>query len=561
MSTGAYLSDTPEILTSTHRQIFRARASHPDWNAPISLEVTDFTLSADEATAPRWGLSLTCAAPDAATRVLLDPRTGVRIELEAGYVRPDGIEDATLVADLTLRTYTYQAASDAIALSAASDESLVIDASPNVTGALTGTPLALIPTLIAGCISPTPVITTSGPTGTSVTVDPITDKWGTIDDLADRISADVYDNGLRAWVIAPRPTLAGTPALIITPGTNGTMIDALDVLDRAQWHNYVWVRYRWRSGATDNQVIATAYAQTGPYAITGPAGKRTLSDDRNVPTTQADANAAAVALLTRRLSKARSSSVDTIAAWWIRPGSTVTVAIPGATSKDYLVTRVEWTTGGRMRLDLRLPEIVPVIATTTPSGSSATTDPTPPTVKTYVSTWPCSSSATYNGDGTKRNDLSGEVSFGYYSSTHGNQTAVLMFGGANSTGSETGKTIAQALAGATVLKTELVATATHWYSYSGGKARIGVYPGITIPTTYGSAAPYLTTDLWAKGSPPRTFNITSATLSKALVAGTSNAITLGPGASTDQSWYGKVANESATNTATRPSLRITYAKP
>lgn len=559
MPTTPYASTTPDLLPYAHAQVVRMRATHPTWTGAVDLtdSLKDWSLTYDEGRAPRVELRATIP-DDAALAATLDPRIGVRVEVDAGYLDAAGTEDAYTIADLGLRTVrrSVGGTTDTIELTAVSDEALVIDASPAVVGAWTGTPANVIAALITASISPRPKITITATGGTSATLNPVTDRWTTIDDLADQITADVYDNGLREWVIAPRVTAAATtPDLTITPGTAGTLITADRTIARDEWANYVTIRYRWRSGTTDNEVLATAYAASGDYLITGPAGKRSLIFDRTTPTTQAAANAAAATLLARSLTRGRSVTVTTISAYWIRPGSTLAVKLPGdTTTTPHLVSAVVFRASGSMTVTCRVPDPAPSIGTTTPVGG-ATDDPAPAAAQTYTSTWVASASKTYASDGTARTDTDNIVQG--YTSTWGDQRALILFGAANSTGAETGKTITQALTGATVSRIALTLTNVHWYYFAGGTARVDYSNRATLPATFPSApTPAITATSWAKYA-TRTIVITSPAAIAAFLAGTARAVQLGPAGTSDQHYYGRFAGATEPNP---PKLTITYAR-
>lgn len=568
MSTDPYLADTPTLIQESHRQVVRARATHPDLTGALDLELLDVSLDWDERRAPRVSADLTISVPDnLADLAILDPRTGVRVEIDCGYIRPGGDEDVYTVADLGLRSIKINRPTNTIVLSCGSDEMLVIDASPAATGNVVGTSHSdAIVKLIKACISPAPKIT-STITGAAVTVDPVTDRWATIGDVADRVTAQVYDDGQRDWYIKPVPTVATTPELALTVGSNGTILASDSTLDRNSWFNYVFLRYKWtNTSGVAQEVRATAYVSDGPYSITGAAGKRIYIEEREVPTSQSVANAAAAAILSRFLTRTRNYSLTCTAAYWLRPGMTVSVTLPSSPIAELqIVQRVSFSPlDGTMQLETRLPDSkvstgsdTPNTATTTPTPTP-TPDPVPPAKQKYVSIWTSNSSQTYKGDGTKNTIVPTEVIEGYFPGTsNGNQKSVVLFTAANSTGDEAGVSIGTALSGATISKVEVYLYANHWWYNDGGTARIGYYDASSIPTTLGTLSPYVTQSGWAKNS-GRWVNVTSAAFIKDLLDGSARGITLGPGVGTNPEYYGKF--NGATASSNKPRLRITYSK-
>lgn len=366
--TAPWSPDSPAVIAESHGQVIRARATHPSF-AALDLDVEAVTVTFDERRAPRAAATLTVTLADPALVDRLDPRTGVRVELTAGYVRPGGDEDVHPLVNLGIRKVDPDYADGTLAIDCSGDEALLIDASPADNATLTGTShAAAIQTLIQYAIAPAPMFL---PTvlGGPVTVDPITDRWATAQDLADRLGAQLYDDGLRVWHLDPAPsTLVAAPALALTVGEGGTILTSRPTLDRDAWHNDVLLRYEWTdTGGTDHQVMATAYLTDGPHAVTGPAGRRTMRDDREVPTTQAVANAAAAAVLARAQTRARTFTISAVSAYWLRPGHTVTVRLhPDLPEEVQLVQAVTFRLDGSMELQTRIPD--PAAAgTTTPA--------------------------------------------------------------------------------------------------------------------------------------------------------------------------------------------------
>lgn len=559
--TAPWASDSGEIIAQSHGQVWSVVATHPDLAAPVPLSVESISVTWDESRAPRVQANITATLTDEAES--LDPRTGARVDIQAGYVRPGGSQDVHLLADLGIRSVAPDYENGTVQVRATSDEDLLIDGAPAVVASATGgTHAAAIESILAQVLSPLPDFQASV-TGGAVTLDPIPDRWSAVQDLADRLGAKVYDNGLRTWHLAPSPTVASTPVHALTVGESGTVLRANPSLDRDSWHNYVTLRYKWRDSAdVDQQILATAAITSGPYRIDGPAGKRIMLDERDVQTTQAEANAAAGAVLSRAQSRARSLRLSAISAYWVRPGDTVTVTLPGKAAEAQLVASVTFGGDGTMDLETRIPDPTPVEReTTTPPSLPPEEDPPPPATSTYVSTWTANAARTFKQGGAQNTfgdaGTGVDVVQGYYDGTNGNQQGIVLFTASNSTGSESGVSITSALSGASIAKVEVYLYANHWYSSSGGTARIGKYGGTSLPASYSGAAPYVTVSGWARNS-GRWVNITSAALIAELKSGFCRGVTVGPGAGTSRTYYGTF-NGSAASSG-KPMLRITYSK-
>jgi len=558
-----YTATTAELLAQDHRNLVDAQLTHPDFGV-LQLELAAargdrLSVTFDESSTPRASAQLSCPLPD----VAIDPRQGVRLAVAAGYGPVgDGVEDVQPLVDLVLRTAapSWSGPDARLDATASGDESLVLDASPAVAESTTGATHALaIEALLAKSVSPRPTFLPDVG-GAAVTVDTIEDRWNALVDLADRVGAQLYDDGLRTWHLTPQPELvAAVPHHTLAVGEGGTVLEPSRDTTRDDWFNYVRVRYRWRNAAgADQQVVGTAYVTAGPYRITGPASRRILSVDRDVATTTAQANTVAQSILLRQLSRGDAVTVRAVAAYWLRPGMTVDVLMPTGELLRHLVARVTFDVlEGTMTVTTRLPITVPTASpgvagtsTSTPPSTSPTPDPAPPAKLRYSSEWPLSSSASYRSDGVKRTDgpaPSGVMWQGTFSGSYnGDQRSVALFTGANSVASsgkrgEAGKTISQALAGVPAEDVEgiyLVATCEHGWAHK-FTAKLGYYNGTTLPATAPSMAPFVTSSSWPEDT-RRTVNLTSPAFAKALAAGTARGVTLGPARSSSTAYYGRL---------------------
>lgn len=240
-----YLPDSPTLLPFSLGQVVTVEATHPSWTAPIPLELTSGSLSFDERRAPRCVLTMTARVPtEQAVLDALDPRTGVRLRVRAGYLRPDG-PDVQPVADLQLRDRRVSRPADTLTLTGWGDEGIVLGnlVATSVTGDLgdavvqvLGLALGYAPTMVERTMRPLAV--------QSNAVVETQDPWTQLEDWLDRADADLYDDGLRGWHLIDRPVL-GTPAHELTVGAGGTLTGAETTLTREGWHNAASILYRW----------------------------------------------------------------------------------------------------------------------------------------------------------------------------------------------------------------------------------------------------------------------------------------------------------------------------
>lgn len=351
-----WATDTPTLLTRTLTHTATGTVVLPSGEV-ITLAVQGGTVSFDETRAPRAQVTgLVCRLPtDQAVLDRIDPRTGARLVLNAGYARPDQAVDVQPLVDVGLRSRSVLRPDDTMTLTGASDEALLIDAADTANGTITNaTTTGAITAVINQIVTTTPTVTAS--TGPAVTALLFEDRWDAVADLADQVGARVYDNGLRQWFIAPAPTLA-TPALELAVGSNGTIkASGTDLSRDGEFANLVWIRYEWLNGTTTNRIDAIRRVQTGPYAAV--AGNYKIQrEDRKVGVTQAQGNAAAAALVARTVTRGRSFTLTAISAYWLRPGMTVTVTLPLGDPEDHLVVSVAFDlASGTMRVITRLPD-------------------------------------------------------------------------------------------------------------------------------------------------------------------------------------------------------------
>lgn len=357
MTTDPYSTDTPALLTRSLSHVVAARVVLPSGET-ITLDVQDGRLGWDETRAPRVTAELGTKVPtDDALLGRIDPRTGARVEIDCGYARPDGTRDVHTIADLVLRSRPVSRPDDLMTIRAASDESLVIDGSPvvgaafstaNTTTAIRDVLRAVFPTL-------TPVVTSA--VGPAIAQGPYEDRWDLVQDLADRIGARVFDDGLRTWHVDPAPVL-GASNLDLAVGANGTIVESDAELSRDDdWGNVVLLRYRWRDTSdVEHTITAVRRVTTGIYAA-NVGNSKILSFEREVATTQTEANAAAAALVARTVTRGRSFAITAVSAYWLRPGDTVNATLPAGPTEQHLVRAVDFDLKtGLMTVTTRLPD-------------------------------------------------------------------------------------------------------------------------------------------------------------------------------------------------------------
>ena len=361
-----YLPGTDALIAATHRQeawlefVDVAGTSYP-------LPFLDAEVSFDEARAPRVQINATVPDPGDELLARLDPRLGGRLRAFAGYVWPNGTRDVRMLADLGIGDRVVDREAGTVTLDAGSDEAMVIDAGHMNAGTIaTSSTRAGIQSLVDGAFgSPrTWQITGSDTTAVNMAVTD-TDRWDNVDELADRLDLDVFDDGTRTWFIKPRSSTTGTPVHELRVGDAGTVLEANTNVSRrgGEYANRVHVVYKWvDSAGASKQVIGVGYVSTGPLAFAG--DNRVIARvERSVATSQTVADTVARNIVRRTVTRGRSHDLRAVSAYWLRPTHTVTVQLPAGGPEDQLVAAVAYDLAEKtMRVRTRVTDTAVTIA-------------------------------------------------------------------------------------------------------------------------------------------------------------------------------------------------------
>lgn len=367
-----------QLVRESHEQLVEVEAVVHGDVVPLQLEATGSNLvSFDERRAPRCVAQLTCTVPeDAATLTALDPRGDVRLRVRAGYAGR-GLVDVHPLCELQLRDRVVDRPRNTMRLEGHGAESLLVDAGPEradveISASSTWSTAYAIRDLVRARLGPSTPFVVDYPTGGSgVSHQQLgTDVWAAVETLVGIIDADVYDDGLGTWHVEPRPQLAVIAAHQLKVGGAGTIVDSSTTLSRADtgatgFYNAVDIAFRYVTDyATFDEAVLRGYAEQ----VDGPLGTasvplRKLVERRDQLVTQAEADAIAASMLKRTISRGRSFRLSAVAAYWLRPGHTVTVQLPTGAQERHLLSSVVFDLStGRMNVDSRLP--VPTNAST-----------------------------------------------------------------------------------------------------------------------------------------------------------------------------------------------------
>lgn len=324
------LTDLPTTLGSTC-QVTALTAE----GVPIeTLDVSSLVLTLDEGWSPLAQAEMTLTSADPAR---LDPRTGVRCAIDLGYRYAGGTLDQHRVADLRMHEWGSMEPAGTISAAALGDEMRLQEWVPlgdPRTFPVGSSVVAIITTLLATSIGVVALVSTHRTIGLAepLTVGPGTRLWAVIESLASQADVWVYADPLGTWHVADRPTTLGPSAVAVTTGPTGITTAVESGMTRTEWGNTVELQYPSGQSAYASEATGTMGTDTvGVCAVT-------VKTDAPWPGTSA-AQISASSILRRTLTRGAPSQFTALAAWWVRPGDTITR--PDGTRA--LVARVRFT--------------------------------------------------------------------------------------------------------------------------------------------------------------------------------------------------------------------------
>lgn len=374
-----FRSDVEEQHRYTIRHKYSAFA-YPRYGDPFELDIEDLSFKFDPSRSPHITADITAKViEDQEMLDSLDPRNGCRVHIYSGYVYDGFVDDVHLMADLHLRERTIERPRNSMQLTLGSDEELALDAkrlSWQAQAPLTGinefvqfhANRAMTPT-VATVVSDFPPL--YGAAELAGMVQEVgQDSLSMILDAAERLDCLIYCEGDRTWRIKKRSEYSGVTALKLFTGPSGTILDASTTLTRGVgegkgFHNGVTIKYAWRdSGGVDRIVYGNAVVNSGPYAAST-VGYNVHEETREYAIANTTlANNAAAATLRVLVGRGHQMVLSAHAAYWLRPGHTVTVQLPAGDQQRFLVREVQFNpVVGTMDLSLVQPINVEISTT------------------------------------------------------------------------------------------------------------------------------------------------------------------------------------------------------
>ncbi len=356
------------LVTGSHAQRVAATLTtgYGDSFSQIAdLDIISGTVTWDESQIPRVTATLVLPALTADQRAAADPRTRPRVLITPGYRMPSGRWDDEQVADLQIRSLDATRPDNTVSVTATSDEiypmeqpladspdlaDLTVDAATYLTATIQG----------AFPAADTPTVTVTVPATTVTYPASKGDRWANIVDICDVLDADIYDNGDRVINITPRQYATAISRARLATGAGGTITAVQAGVTRDDWANAVQILYTPLDPATSSQYrVGSARVTGGDYAVDTVGYRRQVVARTGYPS-QVQADTAAAALLRRYLGRARTLTLTAVAMWWLRPGDTITVAVPDYPDQArLLVSSVTYDIAARtMTITTRAPDWV-----------------------------------------------------------------------------------------------------------------------------------------------------------------------------------------------------------
>lgn len=321
----------------------------PRTGAPVVLPVSDAEITFDESWSPHVQTRFQLAGADWAELLsALDPRERCRLTVDAGYDYGPQALDVHTLATLHLRSLGTDQR-----LEADSAEALAQDRKH--TTAAGYPPKTGINELVswAAGLAQAPEraeVVSVFPPGyganmlTELELEPGAQYWDLIADAANRVGVWVHVGDDGRWYIKRRPALSGTTAANLHAGPGGTLTEQpKQTITRELFQNSVCLKYTWTDAAKqDFQLFGLAEVPGAGRLGVERIGRLTYYEERPGPVTQAQATAAAQTVLSYRISQGAGYELNGMAAYWLRPGMTVTLRPEHGPQERQLVQSVSF---------------------------------------------------------------------------------------------------------------------------------------------------------------------------------------------------------------------------
>lgn len=298
-----------------------------------TLDNINGVLTFDEAWAPHAQLELSFTSENPRA---IDPRRGARVHLFLGYRYAGGRLDEHLAADLQTTEWSGPRDS-ALSLTAHSAELRLMDyvsLGYTYTYPLGSKIVDIIDAQITRALGVVPLVRTynSKTIYEPLTINAASNMWDIIKALSDQADVWTYADALGRWHIIDRPVTVGASSVQVRSGPAGILNAVEDGMSREKWGNTVALSFA--GGQT-----AYATRSIGPLS-TAEVGMALIRVTTSAPWPGSTAGQeAAESMLRLVITRGDSQSLTALAAYWLRPGDTITTP----DSERVIVSRIRFT--------------------------------------------------------------------------------------------------------------------------------------------------------------------------------------------------------------------------
>lgn len=346
---------------------------------PVHIDGEGLSVTFSEDWSPHVQADITAVVPISDAQLdALDARKLCRLEIHAGYKYPDLQEDVQPLADLMLNDRRVGRPGNTMKLEASSDETRAQDRKRTDAS---GVPVfegvnALVAWAAGWAMYPeTPTIQSvvASNFGAAALKDLDLEIgsswWDLIAEVANRTSLWIYCDETRKWRVRGRVGVNSTVNHHLAVGKNGTILVSDSSLNRDEWANHVIIKYAFTvpkptaedpKATEDKTIYGRAYVSGGEFSV-NTVGYKMHYETRETKTSQTYANRSAENVLKNLVTRGRELTIEAAAAYWLRPGHTVTVQLSTGAVQKLIVSSITFNPPrGTMTIKTRYPESVTI---------------------------------------------------------------------------------------------------------------------------------------------------------------------------------------------------------
>lgn len=338
--------DAQQVIATSHSIAVRATATTAAFGVVAGIPVAGGSVTADATSQVRRTATVTISDPTtyfpANPLDVLSP-LGSELLVEYGIVIPGvGVEWIPLITGV-IQDGTRVLPNGDLTITLADRSSHVAEdvfTSPTQIGGGTTTYVQALTALITHMYPSVVVLDSTGNSVVCPTLEVNKDRWADgVEQITLAIGAEAYFDQIGRLVVRPQPTLSGPIVWQIRVGTGGVLISRTDKQSRELVYNQVVASGMRSDGTSPVYAIVQDTDPTSPTVWGGSFGARTRTFSSALLTTQAQATAAATALLEQCRGYQADVTLTTVANPALEPGDVL--KLPSSTgSALYIVDKV-----------------------------------------------------------------------------------------------------------------------------------------------------------------------------------------------------------------------------